>query len=504
MLKRCFSTLMTIIMLFGTAAFAAETNTENTPEKTFKMAGYESCTTRTWAKNAFFARMEENTGIHFEFDEYTDKNNWDAYKNSLTADAALPDVLFKANLSGGEAIDLMEKGVLIDLKPYITAEKMPNLTALLQQFPDVMDAITLPGGQVAALPYINETPLNCGIWVNKTFLSAWGHDMPTDKDSFTEMLRFFVNGDPNRNAKKDEVGLSFIGPFDLRFLMHAFGLNANNYNMAARNGEAVFVPEEQAYYDFVSWLHDLYTEGLIDQKGFINSTTTRTVTDENATATYGVFISQSPTDVIPASWDSKYILMMPLTYQGKQVYRDYFGNCLTGTFAITAACTDVDSIIAWVDLLYGSEGATLANAGKRNVEYVIEPNGTWVLTDPQNSYYMQISQLISGSNPYPGYSCDDFQMKYNQNSVVDRYAEYRALNAIAVRPFPYFTLSNAEESEVFVMQLDLGREVDVQLARWVRGDEELTPDSYKAFIDKLYTEYRLQEFKDFWQNILSR
>ena len=73
----------------------------------------------------------------------------DNYETNLRRQLHLADLESKAglelaNLSGGEAIDLMEKGVLIDLKPYITAEKMPNLTALLQQFPDVMDAITLP------------------------------------------------------------------------------------------------------------------------------------------------------------------------------------------------------------------------------------------------------------------------------------------------------------------------------------------------------------------------
>ena len=80
----------------------------------YTMAGYDDAATyRTWSSNRFFARMEERTGVRFSYVQYTKKQDWQKAKAAMKADDPdLPDVLFKANLTGSECIDLLEKGVL--------------------------------------------------------------------------------------------------------------------------------------------------------------------------------------------------------------------------------------------------------------------------------------------------------------------------------------------------------------------------------------------------------
>ena len=86
------------------------------------MAGYDSSDTyRSWSDNKFFARMEEKTGVHFTYRQYTDAADWTKAKAEMQAGQSdLPDVLFKAQLSDAECIGLLERGVIIDLKPYLS------------------------------------------------------------------------------------------------------------------------------------------------------------------------------------------------------------------------------------------------------------------------------------------------------------------------------------------------------------------------------------------------
>ena len=72
---------------------------------------------RDWASNRFFARTAEKTGLAFSFRQYVEEEDYRAALEALEAGQELPDGLFKAALSPGEAQALLEKGVLMDLAP---------------------------------------------------------------------------------------------------------------------------------------------------------------------------------------------------------------------------------------------------------------------------------------------------------------------------------------------------------------------------------------------------
>ena len=114
-------------------------------------------------------------------------------------------------------------------------------------------------------------------------MDALGLSMPSTAEELTEVLRAFRDRDPNKNGRKDEIPLAFLGSFDLKFLGHAFGLIANDYNVRAVDGKTVFVPLDPRYRAFVEWLRDLYAEGLLDQQGFTTTDMLRTVEKDTAT-----------------------------------------------------------------------------------------------------------------------------------------------------------------------------------------------------------------------------
>ena len=102
-------------------------------------------------------------------------------------------------------------------------------------------------------------------------------EMPTTLDEFKEMLIAFRDEDPNGNGQKDEIPLSWQGALMSTFGGWDFGLNwlADSFQcpspdslMNVKDGKVYFVGETEEYRDFVKWLHELYSEGLMDETGF--------------------------------------------------------------------------------------------------------------------------------------------------------------------------------------------------------------------------------------------
>ena len=469
----------------------------------YTMAGLdEAATYRDWATNRFFQRMEEKTGVHFTYRQYTDAKKWQEAKASMQAnDADLPDVLFKADLTAGECALLRERGVLIDLKPYL-AENCPNLTALLQAHPEYEQAITLPDGSIAALPSINAQPAQNCVWLNRSWMKTLGLEMPATAEELTAVLRAMREGDPNRNGKKDEIPLAFLGAFDLKFLGHAFGLIANDYNLREQDGRAVFVPLEDAFRPFVEWLRALFAEELIDPQGFSTSDTLRTVQKDSDTNVYGGMLSPLPTSFLPAAWAEQYAVMPPLTYAGKAVYRSFVGPVVTGTFAVTSACDNVGEVLRWVDQFYTEEVYILATAGAENVDYVIDGDGSWRLTAAaQNNSHFGGDTLLSSGSAYPGYDTPDFQNRYYDQTVATISGQLEAINAVAVRPFPFVALTEEQSARIAPLQSALGRLVDESIARWVTGEIPISDETFADFERQLRAA-GLDEFMAIWQDVL--
>ena len=148
--------------------------------------------------------MEDQTGISFQFREFTSYTRWTERKKAIAQKEDLPDVLFKAELNTDEIRDMYEAGVLIDLKPYLE-KYAPDLWQLLEDHPDIRESITMPDGAIPALPAVNELQNNDVMWINSEWLKKLKLETPTTARELTEVLRSFRNGDPNGNGKKDEI-----------------------------------------------------------------------------------------------------------------------------------------------------------------------------------------------------------------------------------------------------------------------------------------------------------
>ena len=472
-------------------------------ETAFTMAGYDGeDSTHSWETNQFFTRMQVKTGVSFTYQQYTNRSQWQTAKANMFATGELPDVLFKAALTTPELIDYTQSGQLIDLKPLLE-QYAPNLWAYLTQNPDALKAITLPSGMIGALPAIQPQSSQNVLWINKTWLDALKLQAPTDMGSLKAVLTAFRDGDPNQNGKKDEKPLMFLGPWELKFLSHAYGVVANNYNIYLDDAAQVrYWPSEDSFWALAADLRDLYQAGLIDKDGFQTADTLRRITDDDATVTYGAFFAPTAVSLLPFTQSGNYIVLEPLAYEGKQVYRDLQIGVTRGTFAITSACKDPAALIKWVDVLYGEPGAVEAMAGVEGDVYIEQEGGLWGwkggIESIDSTVLAELSIYDTGDMPwlFP----QGFYERYEDAEVRRVYAELHKLDPYLKAPFPVYTLTNEQSAQIAPLQDALGRYVDETLARLVIGELELTDENKAAFIAGL-DERGMAQLVAFWQGV---
>ena len=488
---------MAMCLLWGAVAGA---------EAPYAMTGFDDSTGHHWGTSRFFEQMEQRSGIAFSLTQYSNVNEWTAVKAAmLSGDMAMPDALFKAELTVRETVDLYEAGKLIDLRPYLE-EHAPNLWALLQQNPEWEKAITLPDGAIVALPSINDLQSNNAMWINRKWLQTLGLSAPTTAEELVEVLIAFRDGDPNRNGRKDEVPLSFIGIWDLKFLAHAFGIIANDYYVwVDEDGtvrESLTADSQRA---FLKWLHELWEERLIDHDGFLTSSSARQVTDSNANMTFGLFFAPTPLAVVPSSALDDYELLMPLTYGGTQAYRDLCGDVIRGTFAVSSSCKDPAALVAWVDFLYTEEGYRLAQSGVEGQEYLVNDDGTWNwLLDDQTVATVVLPEvnMTEGGN-MPGWSSDAFQLAYGDRQTHEAIEATARLKQVSVMPYPLVYLTEDEQERINELQIGLSRYAERAMARFVTGDVPLDDDAWAIFCQTV-EDQGLPEMVRIWQAALDR
>lgn len=459
---------------------------------------------RVWEDNLFFSRMQEATGISFQFRQFTDDNTWSQRKQELIEGKDLPDVLFKAELSASEVRDLYHEGRIIDLTPYLE-EYAPDLWKLLEEHPEWKKAITLDNGAIPALPAINLLQNNDAMWINTTWMNRLKLDMPTTAEELTEVLRAFRDGDPNANYQKDEIPLAFVGMWELRFLGHAFGIIDNDYYVTEKDGKVTSSLPTEENRAFLTWLHQLWEEGLLDQNGFSTADSLRQITDDNKAIPYGVLLSSSPLTILPESALKQFELLEPLQYDGKQIYRDMAGDLVRGAFAITSVCARPEKLVAWVNTLYTEAGSIMANYGVEGDDYIWNEDGMWEWSSSLETVADEVipQHTISEGGAAPIYADASFQLKYRDENTRSAVNAMYTLKQKSVIPYPPVTLDKADEARVAEIQNDLSRYAEKTMACFVTGDIELTDANWETFCRTL-EEKGLPEMVAIWQKAVEQ
>ncbi len=472
------------------------------------MAGYDPADTgHDWDNNRFFLSMEERTGQHFVYRQFKDPVEYQRYKDALpkTAGEELPAVLFKAGLTPAEEQSLYAAGVLVDLRPLLP-EYAPNLWALLQEHPDWLAEITLPGGAVVSLPLLDPLLSNNLLWINRRWLTMTQQAMPETPEEFAAVLQAFRDQDPNRNGKRDEVPLAFTGLWELRFLQHAFGLITNDYYQTRdADGKVVCGITGAQNRAFLTWLHGLWEEGLLDSTGFTSGETSRKVTDTSAALTYGAFFGTSPMQLLPAAYAEEYTALLLHPAGESPVYRNFMGCVVRGTFAVTSACGHPEDMLRWVDFLYTEAGCFLARSGQEDTDYQKDADGKWrwLYSAEQVISLVRREDTIDDGSPIPGYVPADYSLNFDDASTARLVADFARVAASSREAVPQVTFSPEETARLAELMPGLSSWCETRMTWFVTGDWPLDDAHWEEFCRETEA-LGMGEVTDIWQQAVDR
>ena len=257
-----------------TNAESTETEAENTDTKigngeTLLIGIQTNALVTDYEDNFQTKKLEEDLGINIEF--YMLPASADDCRTKLslmaTGGEALPDIIMVDGvLSAEQVLDYGSKGIFVPLNDYIADESMcPYFSAIPEDdMETIMTAITSADGNIYCLPKFETSTWNMTpnrYYINGAWLDKLGLEVPTTTDELYEVLRHFVQDDPNGNGKADEIGVYGMmeggyGQNTVAALMNSFlfwnGGGQNGGLALDESGETVIAPFTQ----------DAFREGL--------------------------------------------------------------------------------------------------------------------------------------------------------------------------------------------------------------------------------------------------
>lgn len=364
----------------------------------------------------------EKTGIHIEFQEIPSSDR--ATQLSLMlASGEVPDILFKMSVGNADQAKYAAEDLFVPLSDH--PEWMTNLQKWFDEYPTALDAVTMEDGKVYGAPYIlagDAIRAGSKLWYNSEVLEKTGYSTPPKTtEEFADYLRKCKELDYNENGQADEIPLTSgsIGEIE-QVLYGSFGIapqGSSHPNVFIDDaGELQYVFTSDRYKEELTFLRQLYSEGLIDQDIF-----TMDYAQEIAKCTTGralnfMMVNNSPVSNSPyeeLAVGFKEPLEGPSGFKGFNTYS--LPASEAAQFMITYKCEEkgedaIQAAMTWMDHWYSDEGIVEYFLGVKDVTYEEDPDAPGglaytdlVMKDPDGRTFEQVlTEYVpwaGGANP---------------------------------------------------------------------------------------------------------
>ncbi len=409
-MKRVLAILMALVMLFSMVACTGTGNDGDVEKKTYEFTtGYDE--TKYNEPGTFPIFKEKQTiSVMLPDNEYVE--DWDTntqtlmYEEQLNADLVLtvmPSGEYKTKInlmaaSGGEeytdvilgsfasamVIQLADSEMLTPITEYMYNTDITYYTqdALDRMGFDFYPLITMPDGEIYAIPSVTDSVSNCNnakMWVYKPWFDAAGvdiKDIHTTED-FKNAFLTVVKNDPNGNGKNDEVGVtSYATSLKwFEYLMNAFIYAGGDDYMYVKDGTLGLAYQREEWKEGLKFMKELYDLGLIDPLTFSqDSASYKSML--NYTDTIVTAFSSLGADYI-AEDDIRrvqYECIAPLNsaWNDGKPLSSYNLPSATAAFLVSCNVTDAENAVRFGDLMMKKENSIHKRWGEKGVDW-LEP-----------------------------------------------------------------------------------------------------------------------------------
>lgn len=402
-MKKALSLLLAVLMLVSVLAACGGGNEETQPkadQTEFDVVSGISALSGGYDSNALLNEMMTNAGI---------KINWETMSDSLAEQVSiriagdeLPDAFQGVGFSNYDLARYGAQGTFIDLTPYINAETMPNLTAILEKYPQYKAAITQADGKIYGLP--------CGermgtaatgatedfdigtipqfTMINKRWLDELGLPIPTTTEELKAALQAFIANDMATiygNEPGSTIGIScgydqWCWGQDIFYA--AFGFTTwsdvcRDLNLRA-DGTVEFLSVSDKYRDAVTYYHDWVASGLFDPEMFSQSDSQ--LISKCSSGRVGVGVWWEIPELM-GQYASDYVYLPPLTGPDGDcnITLKSGGGVNSGALSITSKCGNPTALLKFYDQWYTGENVMQLVYGPKDVFYTgQDENGMWI------------------------------------------------------------------------------------------------------------------------------
>lgn len=372
-----------------------------------------------------YSEYEKMTNMKIKF-ELVPFDSLEEKRNLALANRDYPDAFFTARMPAADLMRYGREGVFVRLDELIDSYA-PNLKALMEKYPDLRKALTMPDGHIYSFPsfYSPEfLPMLIGtpLWIKQDWLDALGMQEPQTTEQFYEFLKAVKTKDLNGNGKADEIPYSGTGITPLIDQLKGAwgvgnrGLGHKFVDVDPATGELRFFRTTSNFRGLLEYLNKLYSEDLIDKDIFTQDS--KTLYAKGANEQLASTINPNPvTQFNGKNYVGLGALKGP---NGDQMYTHIKVPMVwPGAFVITDKNPNPAATVRWMDYFFSDEGATLFFMGKEGVTYEKMPDGTLEYVDEikNNPDGLTLDQALTNyvswmGGSYPGY----VQMNYFKGS----------------------------------------------------------------------------------------
>ena len=346
-------------------------------------------------------KLEEEANVDVDWQIYSNAT-WSEKKNLIINSGELPDVFYMNAVNATDVAKYGPQGMFLDLTDLID-QYCPNLKTVMESNPTFKALCTNPDdGKIYSVSRAVEREANTlagQMYIYKPWLDKLNLEVPTDYESFYQVLKAFKEQDPNGNGQADELPFAFSNmSFDYGF-GNLFGMFGYGYNLdyglscdgiTVVGDEVVFVPRTENYKEAIAYFNRMFTEGLFSAEDYATQDSKLLNSKlHSEEVTVGCFIAFDANIVVPAERLDDYVQMEPMAGpRGDRVWMQSGNpNNMGGTqFVMTyKAKGKEEAIMRWLDahfektnsieLFLGSIGTNLEYDENGMLVYIPTPEG---------------------------------------------------------------------------------------------------------------------------------
>lgn len=445
--------------------------------------------TTDWNDNEFYQEMERRTGVHLEF-EMVSSADYQTNFNLMIASGNLADMIYVGASYYAEGVDAaIDDGYFLDLTDLVD-EYMPNYEKIRTSDIQYELLSTTDSGRLGAVYELRQSKQGpwLGLWIRQDWLDDLGLETPVTFDDYHEVLTAFKN---EKGATAPLI-LNFSGS-DGEFGTMSGGLNVLNSWQLDETGKVNFGPYMDAWKEYVTIMHQWYTEGLIDPDFMATDERTADMA-KVVTGASGLFAAlyTMPSVYEAASEDPNMNLAPvnpPVMNEGDEGHIRLRDSYTSGNTAISADSENWEVALRWLDYLYTDEGALLANYGVEGDTFEFDENGEpvftdkilnnengWTMTQTVASYLCPSAGIANWSDwtrelagvPEKDQACYDVWSEFSD--------DWRLPSSV--------TLTQEESTERAALYADISTIVKEQTAQFISGALDIE-ENWDAYISAL-------------------